>query len=59
MEGVWDPKFCGAKMAQQDFPVVNFVFSHDGHFGVGGGGRGGQGGGTLLLRLSMGLIHAW
>ena len=29
-EGVWDPKVCVPKMARQDLPVVNFVFSHDG-----------------------------
>ena len=23
------------------FPIVSFVFSHDGHFGLGGGSRGG------------------
>ena len=26
------------KWPDQIFPVVNFVFSHDGHFGLGGGG---------------------
>ena len=35
--GVWDQKNCVAKMAQKFFPFVNFVFSHDGHFGLGGG----------------------
>ena len=28
----------------QDFPTVNFVVSHDGHFGPGGGGGGSKGG---------------
>ena len=31
-------------MARQDFPMVNFVFSTNGHFGLGGGG--GEGGGV-------------
>ena len=42
-EGVWYPKLCGPKMARSDCPG-EFVFSHDGHFGSGGGGSscGGQ-----------------
>ena len=31
------------KWPNQIFPVVNFVFSHYGHFGLGGGGPGGGG----------------
>ena len=42
-EGGWDPQICVPKMAQQDFSNGNFVFSHDGHFGLGGGGQGGGG----------------
>ena len=34
-EGIWDPKLCEPKMAQQDFPA-SLVFSHDGHLGRGG-----------------------
>ena len=33
-------------------PIVNFVFSHDGHFGL-------EGVGGLLLRLSAVLMLAW
>ena len=46
--GGWDPKVCGPEMARSDFPdrkSVHFVFSRDGHFGLGGGG-GSRGGGT-------------
>ena len=32
------------KWPAQFFSIVNFVFSHNGHFGLGGGGRGGGGG---------------
>ena len=38
-EGVWDPQF----------PIANFVFSHDGHFGLEGGGGGAT---RLLLRCT-------
>ena len=41
---------CVPKMARQDFPNGKFVFSHDGHFGLGGGGR------TFLLRCTAILI---
>ena len=36
------------KWPDQIFPIVNFVFSHDGHFGLGRGG-GGFGGGPPPL----------
>ena len=32
--GVWDPRVCAPKMARSDFPVVIFVFSGDGQFGL-------------------------
>ena len=57
---VWDPKVRVPKMAQPDFvnslpPFVNFLFSHDGHFGLeGGGGPGGVP--PLLLRWTAILI---
>ena len=44
-EGVLDPKLGVPKWPDQIFPIVNFVFSHDGHFGLGRGG-GGFGGGV-------------
>ena len=31
-------KMCVRKMAGRMFPIVNFCFSHDGHFGLLGGG---------------------
>ena len=34
--GVWDQKFLCQKWPESIFPFVNF--SHDGHFGLGGGG---------------------
>ena len=37
------------KWPDKIFPMVNFIFSHDGHFGRGGGG--------ILLLLSAVLIH--
>ena len=43
--GVWDPKVCVPKIADQIFPMGNFVFSRGGHFGL-DGGEGGPGGGT-------------
>ena len=48
--GIWDPKVCVPKLARQIFPVANFVFPHDGHFGL-GGVRGG--GGVLLAGEKM------
>ena len=43
---MWDPKVCVPKMARSDFPVANFLFSHDGNFGLEGAvqGEGGRGG---------------
>ena len=38
--GIWDPKVCLPKIACEIFPIVNFVFSHDGHFGLEGRGGG-------------------
>ena len=46
---VWDldvgPEALISCLWDQIFPLVNFVFSHDGHFGLGrgGGGFGGEG----------------
>ena len=37
---VWDPKVCVPKLPNQIVPTVDFVFSHDGPFGLGGGGVG-------------------
>ena len=34
---VWEPTVCVQKWPDQIFPTVNFVFSHDGHFGGWGG----------------------
>ena len=45
--------FVYPKWPNQIFPVVNFVFSHDAHFGLGGGG-----GVTPLPRTAI-LILAW
>ena len=55
--GVWDPKVCVPKMAPQDFP--NFVFSHDGHFGLRGGGGGQAGVPPFLLWCLVILIPPW
>ena len=33
-----EPKNGAPKMTDQIFPIANFVFSHDGHFGLGGEG---------------------
>ena len=41
--GSGTPKFVYQKWPNQIFPIVNFVFSHDGHFGLGGGGGLGEG----------------
>ena len=35
-----DPNLVYQKWLDQIFPSVNFVFSHYGHFGLGGGGQG-------------------
>ena len=51
--GFWTRKFVYQKWPNRIFPTVNFVFSHDGHFGLGGGGVEGLQGG-LLLWLSAG-----
>ena len=47
-------KFVYQKWPDQNFPIVNFRFSHDGHFGLGGGGGGPMGGvpPTAILSLS-------
>ena len=37
-KGVPDPKVWVPKMAQPDFPIVNFMFAHGGHFGLGSPG---------------------
>ena len=38
--GFWTQNLVYQKWPDQIFPIVNFVFSHDGHFGLGSGGRG-------------------
>ena len=43
--GFWTQNLVYQKWPDQIFPIVNFVFSHDGHFGLGRGG-GGFGGGV-------------
>ena len=43
--GFWTQNLVYQKWPDQIFPVVSFVFSHDGHFGLGRGG-GGFGGGV-------------
>ena len=35
--GLGPQNFVDRKWPDQSFPLVNFVFSHDGHFGLGGG----------------------
>ena len=52
-------KFVYHKRPNKKFPIVNFVFSHDGHFGLEGGG--GSTGGTprLLLRCTAILMLPW
>ena len=45
-------KYVHQKWPDQIFPTVNFVFSHDGPFGLEGGGSTGGGGGALLLRCT-------
>ena len=44
------------KWPDQIFPTVNFVFSHDGHFGLGGGVQGGGVTPPLLLQCTAILI---
>ena len=43
--GFWTQNLVYQKWPDQIFPIVNFVFSRDGHFGLGRGG-GGFGGGV-------------
>ena len=43
--GFWTQNLVYQKWSNQIFPIVNFVFSHYGHFGLGRGG-GGFGGGV-------------
>ena len=43
--GFWTQNLVYQKWPDQIFPIVNFVFSHYGHFGLGRGG-GGFGGGV-------------
>ena len=50
----WTQNFEYQKWPDQIFRIVNFVFPHNGHFGLGGGGPG-RGGG-LLLWLSTVLV---
>ena len=51
--GFWTQNLVYQKWPDQIFPIVNFVFSHYGHFGLGRGG-GGFGGGppTLVFNYS-------
>ena len=57
--GVWDPKVCVPKMADQIFPMGNFVFFPRWSLWSAGGGRVVQGGGAppLLLWCTAVLIH--
>ena len=58
--GVWDPTVGVRKWPDRMFPLVNFVFSHDGHFGLGGRGVGPGGGSPpLLLRCTAIRILPW
>ena len=45
MRGFWTQNLVYQKWPDQIFSIVNFVFSHYGHFGLGRGG-GGFGGGV-------------
>ena len=47
--GFWTQNLVYQKWPDQIFPIVNFVFSHDGHFGLGRGGGGFGGGGAWFL----------
>ena len=44
--------FVYPKWLDKIFPITNFVFSHDGHFGLEGGGGGRRGVAPLLRRTS-------
>ena len=52
--GFWTQNLVHQKWPDQIFPIVNFVFSHYGHFGLGrgGGGFGGRGPPPLVLNYS-------
>ena len=50
-------QFVYQKWPDQILPMVNFVLSHDGHFGLGGGVQGGVP--PLLLRCTAILILPW
>ena len=53
-------QFVHQKWPDKIFPMVKFVFSHDGHLGLGlGAVQEGGGGGGLLLRLSVVLMERW
>ena len=41
--GLGPKSLCTKNRADKIFPMVNFVFPHDGHFGLEGGGPGGGG----------------
>ena len=51
-------KFVYQKWPDEISPIVNFVLSHDGHFGLGGGGQGGGGSSLRGKKLSRGLAGA-
>ena len=50
--GFWTQNLVYQKWPDQIFPIVNFIFSRDGHFGLGGRG-GGFGGGPPLWFLIL------
>ena len=58
--GAGTQNFVYQQWPDQIFPIVNFVFSHDGHFGLWGEGPGGGGGGgadpPLLLQCTAILL---
>ena len=56
--GFWTQNLVYQKRPDQIFPIVNFVFSHDGHFGL-GRGEGGFGGGVPPPWLLIILKKPW
>ena len=56
--GFWTQNLVYQKWPDQIFPIVNFVFSHYGHFGLGRGG-GGFGGGPPPLWFLIILKKPW
>ena len=56
--GAGTQNFVHQKWSDQIFPILNFIVSHDGHFGLGEEGAGG-GGVPLLLRCTAIPILPW